>query len=182
MLHTHPCSKPLDACGSVCHLESLLAVIVLLVCIACIGASPMQQCLSGATGTSGRDHTHALHVPIIACKFYLRARSLWATGLALDQFFWRMCGKSLSRRIEFFIINMIWATYCAMSMNAGTRIHRRQADQQGCQVQVLPEHFRHACRRRALSRAPRRWCDTSSVAACMQPTSLVVQRCFYALT
>ena len=30
---------------------------------------------------------HALHVPIIACKFYSRAWSLRAAGLALDHFF-----------------------------------------------------------------------------------------------
>ena len=31
---------------------------------------------------------HALHVPVIACKFYPRAWSLRAAGLALDQPFW----------------------------------------------------------------------------------------------
>ena len=61
-------------------------------CVHCL-----HECLVCATmsfrplappGTSGRARTHALHVPIIACKFYPRAWSLGAAGLALDQPFW----------------------------------------------------------------------------------------------
>ena len=81
-----------------------LCLPVYRACVYCL-----HECLVCATmsfrplappGTSGRARTrgntfyipsartHALHVPIIACKFYRRAWSLRAAGLALDQPFW----------------------------------------------------------------------------------------------
>ncbi len=61
-------------------------------CVYCL-----HECLVCATmsfrpmappGASGRAHTHALHVHIIANTFYTRAWSLRAAGLALHQPFW----------------------------------------------------------------------------------------------
>ena len=65
--------------------RSVLAVIVMLRCVVCMSASPVQRCLSDrcwrhqapAAVPAGR---YALHVPIIALRFFPRAWSLRATG------------------------------------------------------------------------------------------------------
>ncbi len=76
------------------RVHTLLAVIAMLVCIACM----RRECLVCATmsfwpltppgANSGRARTHALHVRIIPYTFYPRAWSLRAAGLALDRPFW----------------------------------------------------------------------------------------------
>ena len=74
-----PCTR--FACR--CTVSCLCVLLALVPCL-CNDVLPV----AGAThqvGTSGRAPTHALHVPIIACKFYPRAWSLRAAGLALDR-------------------------------------------------------------------------------------------------
>ncbi len=64
----------------VCRYRHAFVYYCLHNCIA--RAMPIQPL--AAPGTSGRTRTHALHVRITACKFYLRTWSLRAAGLALN--------------------------------------------------------------------------------------------------